>query len=233
MVHTEADTGKTRSSCRYPVRCAVAAVMTVLIVAITLNTVKLILYQRSHQHDPALSLSVARGLVYVKRAAAAATHPPALLFYLGVRISNARGNDGFRYYAADMTACLFVKNTPAAEAPDRDAVCCFHQGAFIKAVEQQARHYFLMEAKGTRGGTMNSSHFDNLYRKGGSLDGVVLRLEGTFVAERSSRWNYTTSRDINYCGPLSISGLEADEDELLDHNYDLPCTTVKVGNKGL
>ncbi|CAL5028181.1 unnamed protein product [Urochloa decumbens] len=223
----EADAGKPRFGCLRAARCVVAVVVTVLIVAITLNTVKLILYLRSRQHATVVDLSVIRGLVYVRRVAATATHPPSLQFYLGVQVSGAA--DGLRYYASNMTACLFGENTPSLA--ERDAICCFHQGpVFTKAVEQQTRHYFLMEANTTRGGTTNSStsNFDRLYRKGGSLDGVTLFLEGTFVAERRSR-RYTASQDINFCESLIISDLETDEDELLDHRYDQPCAKGAKG----
>ncbi|CAN6234625.1 unnamed protein product [Urochloa humidicola] len=213
----EAGGGETERSsfwCLQLSRYVVAVVMTVLVVTITFNTVKLVLYERSH--DP-VRLSAVRGAVVYD------TPRAAILFYHAVRVSSARG---FMYYATGgTTACL-----SAASGGGTD-IACFRTNRTIRAVEQRGQSYFLMEAEGTRH-TMNSSYFDALYNVNGngtggssSLRSVTLRLESAFVAERRSGRNTTTEWNIYYC-ELTITPLYSDDEDelqLLDYRYDEPC----------
>lgn len=191
----EADKGEksSRFRCLNVARYVVAAVMTVLIVFISLNTAKLVIYERSR--DP-INLWVVKGFVYVRRS------PPALMFYLALRVSSDRG---FKYYSNITGACLCRETWPLVN------IICFDDpvpGRVIEAMEQQAGHYILMQAEGTRDGS--------------SIGEVMLLLNGTFIAEQMSGWHSTTG-DITYsCTGLYIS--DRDQDKLFDRtSYDEIC----------
>ncbi|RLM65212.1 hypothetical protein C2845_PM16G04440 [Panicum miliaceum] len=226
----EADGGggdkPSRLQCLNVTRYVVAAVMTVLVVGVTFSTVNLLIVYRRFHRDP-LYLSVVRGTVYVRRAPA--THsPPALAFYIGVRVSSARA---INYFHANGTAYLFDGNAPPPRSSkdlERAAAIVVSsdsdQGRPAKAVQQEAQYYFLMEVKATRG-TMKASYFDALYGGGGGGGGsslnilTSLRLEGTFVTELRSGGNTIYPWSTYDCWPLIVT---EDSNEAARYN-DVRC----------
>src|SRR5438045_3001183 len=80
----------------------VASVVTVLIVAVIVNAIKVVLRPES------LLLSVDRGTVFVKMAS------PDLQFYLNLQEDNPSGR--VRMYFVNVTAYLFDKDTPASSS---------------------------------------------------------------------------------------------------------------------
>uniref|UniRef100_K3Y9W1 Uncharacterized protein n=1 Tax=Setaria italica TaxID=4555 RepID=K3Y9W1_SETIT len=194
-------------------RYALAAVMTLLIVSITFNTVKLVLYEQSH--DP-VRLSVARGLVVCAAATIGGDDSPALMLYHGLRVSS---DHGFSYYAANVTACLFAFNV--TKGLDDEPFFCFRPNGTVRAVQQREQSYLLMEAAATRRTVMPEPYFVRLH----NISSGSLGVRGTFIAERRSGRLNTTSWNVYDCGFVNVAGLERsnsknDDDLLLDLRYD-------------
>ncbi|KAL6606521.1 hypothetical protein ACP70R_042174 [Stipagrostis hirtigluma subsp. patula] len=194
-------------------RYVVAAVVTVLIVAVIVNAIKVVLRPDS------LSFSVLRGSVFARRI----QQPPTLLFDLNIRANNPSGRA--RMYYVNLTAYLFDRSTPAwSPDPRRDSFLYFRLQD--KAVQQQGRVDTMKQVNGTRGVSMEESYFDMLYNA--TLGDVTMRLEGSIITEIRSGFNTTPHWITYYCRPLVVGG--DPDDEAFQDMPDVPCREVQAQN---
>ncbi|CAD6337967.1 unnamed protein product [Miscanthus lutarioriparius] len=176
-------------------RYAVAAAVTVLIMAVIVNAVKVVLRPDS------LQLSVDKGSIFT------AQYPPQLIMELKLRAQNPSGR--VRMYYVGVTGYLFDNTTSASASldPGYDSVVIFKPKDM--AVVQQEALDCSLGMKVVREKQMDPSHFDVLYN-GSSFSDMTLRLDGDLITEVTSELNMTR-RTTYYCEELLVGGNGDDE----------------------
>ncbi|CAD6343037.1 unnamed protein product [Miscanthus lutarioriparius] len=148
--------GKTSAfQCLTAARYTVAAVVTVLIVAVVVTSLKVVLRPES------LRLSVVDGAVY------STPHPAseAVTMQLNLRADNPSGRA--RMYFLNVTAYLFDSATPATTPkPDEDCIIFFNPTD--RAVRQEMAVDLMTSVEATNDpGVMNQTYFELLYNTKG------------------------------------------------------------------
>uniref|UniRef100_A0A0A9EC90 Late embryogenesis abundant protein LEA-2 subgroup domain-containing protein n=1 Tax=Arundo donax TaxID=35708 RepID=A0A0A9EC90_ARUDO len=202
------------------VRYAVAAVVTVLIVAVIANAIKVVLRPDS------LSLSVTGGFVFARPRPA-----PTKVVTLGVNLRAQNPSGRVRMYYVDIDVYLFDGNTSASAStdPEDDSITYFRQPEDI-AVAQLEAVDSILQVEATNE-TMPES-FELLYNGGGMSD-VTLRLDGRLVTEVTSGINRTGRPTTYYCGPLVVGGGDTDDDEAVKNRQDVSCSDVQGSSSKL
>jgi len=189
------DDGKTSAfRCLDAARYTVAAVVTVLIVAVVVTSLKVVLRPES------LRLSVVDGAVY------STPQPPseAVTLQLNLRAENPSGRA--RMYFLNVTAYLFDGATPASTpTPDEDCIIFFNPTD--GAVRQEMAVDLMTSVEATNDpGVMNQTYFELLYADGRVIGDMTLRVDGSLVTEVSSGFNMTRLQVTYYCRPLLVGG---------------------------
>jgi hypothetical protein len=196
------DDGKTSAfRCLDAARYTLAAVVTVLIVAVVVTSLKVVLRPES------LRLSVVDGAVYSTPQPAS----EAVTLQLNLRAENPSGRA--RMYFLNVTAYLFDGATPASTPkPDEDCIIFFNPTD--EAVRQEMAVDLMTSVEATNDpGVMNQTYFELLYAKGGGgvIGDMTLRVDGTLVTEVSSGFNMTRLQVTYYCRPLLVGGSKGGE----------------------
>uniref|UniRef100_A0A0A8XP38 Late embryogenesis abundant protein LEA-2 subgroup domain-containing protein n=1 Tax=Arundo donax TaxID=35708 RepID=A0A0A8XP38_ARUDO len=188
-------------------RYAVAAAVTVLIMAVIVNAIKVVLRPDS------LYLSVTGGSVFTKR------FPPppveVLAFELRLPAQNPSGR-AVMYYV-DINAYIFDSNTSssASSDPGYDSIAYFKPKDI--AVGQQEAVESSLHMKMTNR-SMDANYFKLLYN-GGRMSDVTLRLDGNLITET---FGINKTRQITYyCEQLLVGGDR--DDEALKNGPDVIC----------
>jgi hypothetical protein len=206
--------GKTSAfRCLDAARYTVAAVVTVLIVAVVVTSLKVVLRPES------LRLSVVDGAVY------STPHPAneAVTLQLNLRAENPSGRA--RMYFLNVTAYLFDSATPATTPkPDEDCIIFFNP--IDEAVRQEMAVDLMTSVEATNDpGVMNQTYFELLYNTkggGGVIGDMTLRVDGSLVTEVSSGFNMTRLQVTYYCRPLLVGGSKGGEASM--GRKDVICT---------
>jgi len=193
-------------------RYAVAAAVTVLIMAVIVNAVKVVLRPDS------LQLSVDKGSIFT------AQYPPQLTMELKLRAQNPSGR--VRMYYVGVTGYLFDNTTSASASldPGYDSVVIFKPKDM--AVVQQEALDCSLGMKVVREKQMDPSHFDVLYN-GSSFSDMTLRLDGDLITEVTSELNMTR-RTTYYCEELLVGG--NGDDEAFKYRQDAICKQRRATN---
>ena len=193
-------------------RYAVAAAVTVLIMAVIVNAVKVVLRPDS------LQLSVDKGSIFT------AQYPPQLIMELKLRAQNPSGR--VRMYYVGVTGYLFDNTTSASASldPGYDSVVIF-KPKDMAVVQQEALDCSLC-MKVVREKQMDPSHFDVLYN-GSSFSDMTLRLDGDLITEVTSELNMTR-RTTYYCEELLVGG--NGDDEAFKYRQDAICKQPRASN---
>ncbi|XP_066374322.1 uncharacterized protein [Miscanthus floridulus] len=193
-------------------RYAVAAAVTVLIMAVIVNAVKVVLRPDS------LQLSVDKGSIFT------AQYPPQLTMELKLRAQNPSGR--VRMYYVGVTGYLFDNTTSASASldPGYDSVVIFKPKDM--AVVQQEALDCSLGMKVVREKQMDPSHFDVLYN-GSSFSDMTLRLDGDLITEVTSELNMTR-RTTYYCEELLVGG--NGDDEAFKYRQDAICKQRRASN---
>jgi hypothetical protein len=208
-----ADGGDEKSRFRWldAVRYTVAAAVTVLIMAVIVNAIKVVLRPES------LQLFVSRGSISAEQFKAAPPPEPKLVVGLNLRAQNPSGR--VRMYYLGISAYLFENTSAAASSldPGYDCIVTFPPNDI--AVVQQEAVESMVTMKMDKG-QMDPSYFDKLYNNGSRFSGMTLRLDGDLITELTSELN-KTSRTTYYCEELFFGGSSDDED--LKNRQDVIC----------
>ncbi|KAL6861614.1 hypothetical protein ACP4OV_017314 [Aristida adscensionis] len=203
---------KSTFRCLDAARYAVAAVVTVFIVAVVGNAIRVVLRPDT--------LRLAAG------GAVSSTPDPAshaVLLSLTLRTDNP--SDRVRMYFVNLSAYLFDSNTTAATAnPGDDSFIVFPLPDLV--VRQQVSTSVDSSVLG-QNENMNPPFFDMLYAERETIAGVTLRVDGDLVTEVRSGINRTRQRSY-YCWPLVVVG--GDQGAAASWP-DVPCTTDKLGDQ--
>jgi len=193
-------------------RYAVAAAVTVLIMAVIVNAVKVVLRPDS------LQLSVDKGSIFT------AQYPPQLTMELKLRAQNPSGR--VRMYYVGVTGYLFDNTTSASASldPGYDSVVIFKPKDM--AVVQQEALDCSLGMKVVREKQMDPSHFDVLYN-GSSFSDMTLRLDGDLITEVTSELNMTR-RTTYYCEELLVGG--NGDNEAFKYRQDAICKQRRATN---
>ncbi|XP_066374305.1 uncharacterized protein [Miscanthus floridulus] len=193
-------------------RYAVAAAVTVLIMAVIVNAVKVVLRPDS------LQLSVDKGSIFTEQ------YPPQLTMELKLRAQNPSGR--VRMYYVGVTGYLFDNTTSASASldPGYDSVVIF-KPKDMAVVQQEALDCGLV-MKVVREKQMDPSHFDVLYN-GSSFSDMTLRLDGDLITEVTSELNMTR-RTTYYCEELLVGG--NGDDEAFKYRQDAICKQRRASN---
>jgi len=193
-------------------RYAVAAAVTVLIMVVIVNAVKVVLRPDS------LQLSVDKGSIFT------AQYPPQLTMELKLRAQNPSGR--VRMYYVGVTGYLFDNTTSASASldPAYDSVVIFKPKDM--AVVQQEALDCSLGMKVVREKQMDPSHFDVLYN-GSSFSDMTLRLDGDLITEVTSELNMTR-RTTYYCEELLVGG--NGDDEAFKYRQDAICKQRRATN---
>ncbi|CAD6340490.1 unnamed protein product [Miscanthus lutarioriparius] len=193
-------------------RYAVAAAVTVLIMVVIVNAVKVVLRPDS------LQLSVDKGSIFT------AQYPPQLTMELKLRAQNPSGR--VRMYYVGVTGYLFDNTTSASASldPAYDSVVIFKPKDM--AVVQQEALDCSLGMKVVREKQMDPSHFDVLYN-GSSFSDMTLRLDGDLITEVTSELNMTR-RTTYYCEELLVGG--NGDDEAFKYRQDAICKQRRASN---
>ena len=211
---TDGEGGGEKSKFRWldAARYAVAAAVTVLIMAVIVNAVKVVLRPDS------LQLSVDKGSIFT------AQYPPQLTMELKLRAQNPSGR--VRMYYVGVTGYLFDNTTSASASldPGYDSVVIFKPKDM--AVVQQEALDCSLGMKVVREKQMDPSHFDVLYN-GSSFSDMTLRLDGDLITEVTSELNMTR-RTTYYCEELLVGG--NGDDEAFKYRQDAICKQRRATN---
>ncbi|CAN6171606.1 unnamed protein product [Urochloa humidicola] len=193
------------------VRYAVAAVMTVLIIAVVANAIKVVLRPDS------MTLAVLGGSVGTTRAS---SPPPALTFYLSLRARNP--SDRVRMYFFDIVVYLFDNSTAATTTPTPLTDCFFSFNLENMTLPQMEFADRMKVSYTTRDPeVITPTAFDALYKTGGTIKDATMRVDGSFITEIRSGYN-TSARNVTYyCRQLVVSLY----DEASMKTQELGCTT--------
>ena len=189
-------------------RYAVAAAVTVLIMVVIVNAIKVVLRPDS------LQLSVPGGAISAGR-----FKPPPeelLAVELNLRAHNPSGR--VRMYYLDITAYLFDKSTPASASrtPDFDSVVYFNPKD-IAVLQQETVDSFL--ALKLKKASLGPPYFDVLYN-GSRVSDMTLRLDGNLVTEVTSELNKSRQASY-YCEQLLVGGNS--DDEAIKYRQNVIC----------
>ena len=211
---TDGEGGGEKSKFRWldAARYAVAAAVTVLIMAVIVNAVKVVLRPDS------LQLSVDKGSIFT------AQYPPQLTMELKLRAQNPSGR--VRMYYVGVTGYLFDNTTSASASldPGYDSVVIFKPKDM--AVVQQEALDCSLGMKVVREKQMDPSHFDVLYN-GSSFSDMTLRLDGDLITEVTSELNMTR-RTTYYCEELLVGG--NGDNEAFKYRQDAICKQRRATN---
>ncbi|XP_062227528.1 uncharacterized protein LOC133925794 [Phragmites australis] len=177
-------------------RYAVASVVTVLILAVIINSIKVVL------RPGTLSLSVTGGSLPVTRSP---TPEKVVVFYSNLRAQNPSGRA--RIYYINITAYLFDSNTSASSSnPAYDSMFYFHLEDIV-VLHQEDTVYSSLRANGTK--DYMPEYFDTLYNnKNATISDVTMRLDGNLTTEVTIN---KTRLATFYCTPLIVGGDPDDE----------------------
>lgn len=179
-------------------RYAVAAAVTVLIMAVIVNAVKVVLRPDS------LHLSVDKASIFTQ-------YPPklelALVMELKLRAQNPSGR--VRMYYVGVTGYLFDNTTSASASSDPMYDSIAYLPLKDMAVVQLEALDSSLRLTVTRKKQMDSAYFDKLYN-GSHISDMTLRLDGDLLTEVTSELN-KTRRTTYYCEELLVGGNGGDE----------------------
>ncbi|TVU30375.1 hypothetical protein EJB05_21991, partial [Eragrostis curvula] len=175
-------------------RYAVAAVLTVLIVAVIVNAIKVVLRPDS------LRLWVVEGAV------SSTPLPPEEAVTLGLNLRAENPSGRVRMYLLNITAYLFNNKTvESTTEPADDCIIFFRPGDV--AVAQQVAVDTITQVNGTNDdAVMDPFYFDILYAERSVIRDAAMRVEGTLVTEVRSGINRTRPGTTYYCWPLVVGG---------------------------
>lgn len=186
-------------------RCAVTAVVTVLILAVIINAIQVVLRPNS------LSLTVVSGTVFVRRL----PEEKNLSLSLDLRAENPSGRA--RMYYVNITAYLLNSTLESTAKPVRDSIIYFRPKDMVVFDQQQAV-MSSMKLHVTRA-SMAPGYFDALYANGTTRD-VTLRLDGDLVTQVTIN---ETRRTTYYCRSLIVGG-DPDDEAFRNWQDDVHCT---------
>ncbi|KAL6606532.1 hypothetical protein ACP70R_042185 [Stipagrostis hirtigluma subsp. patula] len=177
------------------VRYAVAAVVTVLIVAVIANAITVVLRPDS------LYLTVVRGSMLSTRLPPTAAAVPTVTVDLNLRGQNPSGRA--RMYFINITAYVFDNSTSpwTSKDPMYDSIFFFKIPGGKDVPQQQAADSFLHANMTEK--AVTPPYFDIMYNGSSIIDGVTMRLDGKLVTEVTVNRTRPTTY---YCGPLLIVG---------------------------
>ncbi|KAF8732692.1 hypothetical protein HU200_015025 [Digitaria exilis] len=173
-------------------RCAVAAVVMVLILAVIINAVQVVLRPNS------LSLTVVEGTVFVKRL----PEEKNLSLSLDLRAENPSGRA--RMYYTNLDAYLLNTTVESTAKPRRDCIIYFRPKDIVAFDQQQA---VMSSMKLHVTNKSMPGYFDTLYANGIMRD-VTLRLDGDLVTQVTIN---ETRRATYYYMSLIVGGDRDDE----------------------
>ncbi|OEL23039.1 hypothetical protein BAE44_0015942 [Dichanthelium oligosanthes] len=205
----EGDGEKSRFRCLDAARYVFAAAVTVLIMVVVVNAIKVVLRPES------LQLSVAGGSL-----STAQLKPPpeeVLGVELNLRAQNPSGRS--RMYYLNIRAYLFDKNTSASASskPEYESIITFIPSD-IAVVQQEAVDSLVsMKLKKRQ---VDPSYFGMLYN-GSRFSDMTLRLDGDLITEVTSEFNKTRPTSY-YCEQLLVGGKNSD-DEPVKYRQDVIC----------
>ncbi|TVU13494.1 hypothetical protein EJB05_40553, partial [Eragrostis curvula] len=193
------------------VRYVVATVVTVLIVAVIANAIKVVLRPDS------LRLWIVEGSVSSTRV------PGKKAVTLGANLRAWNPSGRARMYFLDITAYIFDNKTLQATAtPEEDCIILFHPTDI--AVAQQSVVETITQVNGTNDeSTMDPDYFDMLYEERGVIRDAAMRVVGTLVTEVRSGINRTRPGTTYYCWPLVLGGSPGDKASS-SAGQDMRCT---------
>ncbi|OEL32708.1 hypothetical protein BAE44_0006268 [Dichanthelium oligosanthes] len=201
-------------------RYAVALVVTVLIVSVIVNAIKVVL-----RSDP-LHLSVVGGHVSTGRlpspSPSPSPSPPHLLdkqvaLDFNLRAQNPSGRA--RMYYVGITA-YFFDNKTSSSTSDLLYECMVATGVKDIAVLQQEATDTIVRVHVSRDNM--PEYFKSLY-DGGRMSGVTLRLNGSLITEVTSKFKVNKTRVTTYyCKELLFGG--DPRDEAFKNRQDVLCS---------
>ena len=182
-------------------RYAVAAAVTVLIMAVIVNAVKVVLRPDS------LQLSVDKGSISTTTTQSPSPQlEQALVMELKLRAQNPSGR--VRMYYVGVIGYLFDNTTSASVSSDPMYDCiAYLQLKDMAVVQQEAVDNSLRLTVKRK--QMDPSYFDKLYN-GSRISDMTLRLDGDLITEVTSELN-KTRRTTYYCEELLVDGKGDDE----------------------
>jgi hypothetical protein len=198
-------------------RYAVAAAVTVLIMAVIVNAVKVVLRTDS------LQLSVDKGCISTTTQSPAPQMEQALVMELKLRAQNPSGR--VRMYYVGVIGYLFENMTSASASlkPDYDCIA-YLPLKDMAVVQQEALDNSLRLT--VRRKQMDPSYFDKLYN-GSRISDMTLRLDGDLITEVTSELNMTR-RTTYYCEELLVGG--NGDDEAFKYRQDAICKQRRATN---
>lgn len=206
-------------------RYAVAAVVTLVIIAVVVKAIKVVFRPDS------LRLSILGGSVYTtpllsspspspSPQASSRAAEPSLSFSFNLRAENPSGR--VRMYYLDIIAYLFNSSTPAT-TPTPMAECLVPFNIKDTLVKQTLYVDIIKQVTVQRDPeAIMLFAFDALYKTGGTIKDVTMRVDGTLVTEIRSGFNTTPQLVSYYCRQLVVGPYD---DDATTKTQEITCTT--------
>jgi hypothetical protein len=205
----------------------VAAVVTVVIIAVVVKAIKVVFRPDS------LRLSILGGSVYTTPSlsppspspspspqAGSRAAEPSLSFSFKLRAENPSGR--VRMYYLDIIAYLFNSSTPAT-TPAPMAECLVPFEIEDTLVKQTLYVDIIKQVTVQRDPeAIMLFAFDALYKTGGTIKDVTMRVDGTLVTEIRSGFNTTPQLVSYYCRQLVVGPYD---DDATTKTQEITCTT--------